>query len=106
MERGCLFSWPKALSAETLFQALGCQNHPPVAREVRELANPGPSMTSLVASHPRLSPAQLAVWVLQILLQVTDHERHHIKVTLMGWGCVGQWSRAGRLKSQKSELEC
>lgn len=27
-QRGCLFSWPGALSAETLFQALGCQIHP------------------------------------------------------------------------------
>lgn len=27
-ERGCLFSWPGALWAETLFQASGCQIHP------------------------------------------------------------------------------
>lgn len=27
-QRGCLFSWPGALSAETLFQASGCQIHP------------------------------------------------------------------------------
>lgn len=41
-------------------------------------------MTSLMASHPRLSPPRLVVCVLQILLQVTDPERHPIKVILMG----------------------